>query len=139
MAKKKTKQESQVEQPIAEATHIEIDATPTEQSQGLGDTIKKITRWFGIEPCDACEARAKKLNQMFSYLKRVTRPITEAEAEQIETWKTTKKVDITELTKLYNEIFGDKQKPTSCVPCNKTMLEKLIIQIEKQDIEAGNK
>lgn len=139
MAKKKTKQEPQIEEQIIETTQLEItEETPTE-SKGLGDTIKKITRWFGIEPCDACEERAKKLNHMFSYLKRVTRPITEEEAEQIETWNKTKKVDIIPLTNLYNEIFGDKQKPTSCAPCNKTMLEKLLIQIEKQDIEAGNK
>lgn len=139
MAKKKTKQEPQIEEQITETSQVEINEETSTESKGLGDTIKKITRWFGIEPCDACEARAKKLNQMFSYLKRVTRPITEEEAEQIETWKTTKKVDIIPLTNLYNEIFGDKQKPSSCVPCNKTMLEKLLIQIEKQDIEAGNK
>lgn len=135
MAKKKTKQveEPQVEQVIIETPNTE------EQSKGLGDTIKKITRWLGIEPCDACEQRAAKLNQTFPYLKRVARPITEEEAELIESWAKTKKVDIQPLTTLFNEIFNDKQKPTSCAPCNKAMLEKLMIQIEKQDYEAGNK
>jgi hypothetical protein len=38
-------------------------------SIGLGDTISKITSFFGVEPCAPCEERKKKLNRMFGYLK----------------------------------------------------------------------
>ena len=40
-----------------------------EESKGLGDSIKKITHFFGIEPCPACEERAQRLNQLFPYSK----------------------------------------------------------------------
>jgi hypothetical protein len=39
------------------------------QSKGVGDTIAKITKAFGIKPCDACKKRQKKLNEKFPYKK----------------------------------------------------------------------
>ncbi len=32
----------------------------------LGDVIKALARLLGIEPCDECEKRAGKLNNLFS-------------------------------------------------------------------------
>lgn len=29
---------------------------------GLGDAIKKVTKFIGIKPCSSCDERAKKLN-----------------------------------------------------------------------------
>ena len=39
----------------------------TEESKGLGDTIKKITNAVGIKQCGACKKRQEKLNKMFPY------------------------------------------------------------------------
>ena len=33
---------------------------------GLGDVIQRLTEMFGVEPCGACAARARKLNAMLS-------------------------------------------------------------------------
>ena len=38
-----------------------------DSSEGLGDTIKKLTSALGIEPCEGCRKRADKLNQRFPY------------------------------------------------------------------------
>tara|TARA_A100001515_G_scaffold129321_1_gene115949 strand:+ start:105 stop:557 length:453 start_codon:yes stop_codon:yes gene_type:complete len=38
-----------------------------QKSRGLGDTIAKATKAFGIKPCGACKKRQEKLNKMFSY------------------------------------------------------------------------
>lgn len=40
-----------------------------EQSKGLGDTIKKITGFFGIPTCQECQERADWLNVKFPYAK----------------------------------------------------------------------
>ena len=37
------------------------------KSRGLGDTVAKITRKLGIEPCVKCKKRQQKLNEMFPY------------------------------------------------------------------------
>ena len=39
------------------------------ESEGLGDTIAKITTKIGIKPCGACKKRQKKLNEIFPYKK----------------------------------------------------------------------
>lgn len=38
-------------------------------SQGLGDTIAKITKTVGIEPCEDCERRRKLFNEKIAYKK----------------------------------------------------------------------
>lgn len=38
-----------------------------EPSRGLGDTIARITKRLGIEPCEPCEARRRALNARFPY------------------------------------------------------------------------
>ncbi len=37
------------------------------QSQGLGDTIKKVTDALKIPQCGACKRRQQKLNRLFPY------------------------------------------------------------------------
>lgn len=36
-------------------------------SEGLGDTIAKVTKAFGIKPCGRCKKRQQKLNEIFPY------------------------------------------------------------------------
>ena len=38
-------------------------------SKGIGDTVAKITKSFGIRPCDACERRRRLFNEMVKYKK----------------------------------------------------------------------
>jgi hypothetical protein len=36
--------------------------------QGLGDLVAKVTTFFGIEPCEACLERKRKLNELFPFI-----------------------------------------------------------------------
>lgn len=37
------------------------------RSRGLGDTIAKVTKFFGIKPCGGCSQRQEKLNELVPY------------------------------------------------------------------------
>ena len=37
------------------------------KSRGLGDTVAKVTKAFGVKPCGRCKKRQQKLNEMFPY------------------------------------------------------------------------
>jgi hypothetical protein len=37
------------------------------KSEGLGDTVKKITSAMGIKQCGPCKRRQQKLNRLFPY------------------------------------------------------------------------
>jgi hypothetical protein len=39
------------------------------ESAGFGDTVAKITKSFGINPCTGCERRRKKFNELIKYHK----------------------------------------------------------------------
>ena len=39
-------------------------------SEGFGDTVAKITKTFGIKPCEGCERRRKKFNEAIKYRKK---------------------------------------------------------------------
>ena len=39
-------------------------------SKGFGDTFAKITKTFGITPCEACEERRKDWNERLAYAKK---------------------------------------------------------------------
>jgi hypothetical protein len=39
------------------------------KSKGLGDTIAKMTKAIGIQPCGGCKKRQAKLNEIFPYKK----------------------------------------------------------------------
>jgi len=41
----------------------------SQPSKGFGDTFAKITKSFGIKPCDACEERRKTWNEKLAYAK----------------------------------------------------------------------
>ncbi len=40
------------------------------QSRGLGDTVAKVTKAFGVKPCGKCKKRQETLNRMVSYKKK---------------------------------------------------------------------
>ena len=37
------------------------------KSRGLGDTVAKVTKFFGISPCRDCGERQEFLNELFPY------------------------------------------------------------------------
>ena len=37
------------------------------KSRGLGDTVAKITKRFGVQPCGKCKERQAKLNDLVPY------------------------------------------------------------------------
>jgi hypothetical protein len=43
------------------------DAVKPRASAGLGDTIAKITKAVGVQPCSGCKERQEKLNKWFPY------------------------------------------------------------------------
>ena len=38
-------------------------------SQGLGDTVAKVTKALGVQPCGGCKKRQERLNRMVPYKK----------------------------------------------------------------------
>lgn len=106
------------------------------KSEGVGDIIKIIsTDIIGIEPCSDCEERRKKLNKMFPFTKKVEYIITEEEIEFLKTAKEINKIDTGRLTTIYNKTFKANVKPCNCPTLMKELLEKLIIQINYQEIK----
>lgn len=106
------------------------------KSKGLGDTVEKITKKTGIKKvvealtpegkdC-GCDARKELLNRLFPYNKPEC--LTDEEAEFIGSIIKLDRIDSLTQTKLnavYNRVFHDKQKSTSCAPCLKDRIQKL--------------
>lgn len=40
-----------------------------QESKGVGDTVAKITKTVGVEPCAKCEERRQRWNEKFAYKK----------------------------------------------------------------------
>jgi len=107
------------------------------RSEGLGDTIEKITTATGIKAAVdwfseatgvdcGCDARKEKLNKIFRY--RKPECLTQTEYEYIGKMKGRNVVtafEQTELNKIYNRVFNDKVQPTSCGSCMRGRLQEL--------------
>jgi len=106
------------------------------QSQGLGDTVEKITKatgikklvkWVAGEDC-GCDARKQKLNTLFKYNKPLC--LAEHEYYYLNTFFNNPKGVISpqtqgELLKIYNRIFQTKKQKSSCSSCVRTMISEL--------------
>jgi hypothetical protein len=46
---------------------LALNAEPMVKSRGLGDTIEKATKAFGVSSCGGCKKRRDKLNKMVPY------------------------------------------------------------------------
>lgn len=100
----------------------------TKPSEGLGDTINKITeatgikaavKWLVGEDC-GCEARKEKLNQLFRYSQ--PKCLTEEEYNWLTTWygrnlHSIRPDEQKQLIAIYNRVFGLKQQMTGCSSC----------------------
>jgi len=106
--------------------------TPTKRTKkpsGLGDTIESITTATGIKAAVdwfseatgvdcGCDARKEKLNKLFRY--RKPECLTKEEYDFIGKMvgrNTVTAIEQTEVNKIYNRVFKDSVKPTSCGSC----------------------
>lgn len=106
------------------------------KSEGLGDTVAKITEATGIdklvkfiagEDC-GCDERKKKLNELFPY--RTPQCLTEDEytylnESQVLSKQTLKPSEQDAILKIYNRIFGISREPTSCATCWLEIIQKM--------------
>lgn len=134
---KKSKKIAKIEEVVPEVDEVmNIDVETNKPIEGLGDVIKAVTNAVGIETCDSCEERRKKLNRMFSFLKAVKRDITPEEVEFLNSiGRTVTGEDRMELGRIYSEVFGTKVNHCNCPALYKTILDKLRTQVEYQTIE----
>ena len=107
------------------------------QSQGLGDTVEKITEVTGIkkatkflfgEDC-GCDERKEKLNKKYPY-KRNVECLKQKEFTFLDRiYKANARVlsreDNKELYKVYNRVFNAKKVSTTCGSCVKSVLDEL--------------
>ena len=102
-------------------------------SKGLGDTIAKITKWAGIEPCESCKKRQNKLNKLIPY-NSVKKEMTEDQFKSWNDWKANwngtklKDNDMTLIEDLYNAIMITNVQP--CRTCSSSGWLQLIKGID---------
>tara|TARA_R100000781_G_scaffold114188_1_gene84379 strand:- start:948 stop:1361 length:414 start_codon:yes stop_codon:yes gene_type:complete len=105
-------------------------------SEGLGDTIEKVTEatgvkklveWIAGEDC-GCDERKKVMNRLFRYNKPLC--LEEDEYNYLKDFFNTHKGVISspiqgDLLKIYNRIFQTNKQKTGCSSCVKTMVGEL--------------
>lgn len=107
----------------------------SQPSEGLGDTIEKITeatgikkavKWLAGEDC-GCDERKEKLNQIWRY--RNTKCLTEEEHEWLkeffEQQGTVRPSGKRRIIEIYNRIFSARQGDTNCKSCIRDIVNKV--------------
>jgi hypothetical protein len=108
------------------------------KSQGLGDTVEKITKATGIkkavkflagEDC-GCDERKDKLNKLIPYAK--PNCLDEWEFNFLHEWFNRKTSIVTlknqrDFVKIYNRIFNAKKKISSCNTC----VRQIVLDLKK--------
>ena len=116
---------------------------------GLGDTIENVLEKTGIakvakfilgDDCN-CEARKKKLNELFPY--RKPECLLKDEHEYLNGWFTEKRYSMKpteqkELLRIYNRVFKVNMQPTSCGSCLRDVMNKLEILYNSYKEEDAN-
>jgi len=117
-------------------SYAEWKANQEAASEGLGDSVEKITEATGIkaavkflagEDC-GCDERKEKLNKMFNYNKPEC--LTEDEYNYLSDFYSQKKSVLTGMEKqqlllIYNRVFRTNKRMTSCSPCLRNIYDKL--------------
>lgn len=104
--------------------------------EGLGDVVANITKFVGIEPCEACQRRREKWNKMFPI--REKRSMREMTEEEIKAWREFQKVRTLKLSneqrkfvcKIYSDVFGVPYYEP-CLTCDPSPYLRMI---EKMDL-----
>ena len=111
--------------------------TTKKKSEGLGDTIAKVTKKTGIdklvkfvagEDC-GCESRRERLNKLFPYNSNI-KCLQEDEYNILYGWFAIERSTVTpneqaELRKIYNRVFNKKSTASSCSSCVRDMVDRL--------------
>lgn len=118
----------------------EWKAKQDKQSEGLGDTIAKVTKATGIkkaveaiagDDC-GCSKRQEVLNRLFKYNK--PKCLTEEEYNYIADWIEKGKnqlnsLQLSEMNNIYNRVFNRKFK---CQKCSAPRMMKDLLNLFKQ-------
>lgn len=111
----------------------------SKKSSGLGDTVEKVFQATGVdklakwalgEDC-GCQERKQKLNKLFPYKKPEC--LNEEEYNYLDKFFSSKSNKVTtetqkELVTIYNRVFNEKAKTTSCGSC---FLNSIYSKLEK--------
>jgi len=114
-------------------------AKQEKESKGLGDTVEKVLEKTGVakvakfilgEDC-GCDSRKELLNRMFPYEK--PNCLTEDEYDYLANFFGERRATITSeqqksLVNIYNRVFNDNVKGTSCAPC---FVNSILKKLEK--------
>jgi len=104
--------------------------------EGLGDTVEKVTKatgikkavkWLAGEDC-GCDERKEKLNKLWSY--RKPECLSEEEFNTLQKWFSVARNQIShswqmKLLDIYNRVFKEEKKSSSCVPCVQELIDDL--------------
>ena len=107
---------------------IDLSNTKAENKpiKGLGDVVEKITKFFGIEPCDKCIKRKEKMNT-FEFLRLMDTP-TYDEVEMLKRTVVSKVLleeDKKDFFAMYNRLFKRNVKVCNCPGVILGMVETL--------------
>lgn len=97
--------------------------------------INDINVEVEVEPCKECEERKKKMNKVFPFTKTERETIKEEDVQFIS--NIGKKLTLEErilLGEIYDKVYGTKTRHCNCPQMYKQMIDKLIIQIEYQNV-----
>ena len=117
-------------------TYSEWKESQEAASEGLGDSIEKVTEATGIkaavkflagEDC-GCDERKETLNKLFSYNK--PEGLTEDEYNYLSDFYSQRKSVISGMEKqqlllIYNRVFRSNKRMTSCSACLRNIYDKL--------------
>lgn len=105
---------------------------PEKGMSGFGDLVSKVTNALGIDECDGCEERKKKLNDIFPF-NRDSRLMTEDEIKFIKDLNSRTVMSADESKRLfaiYNEITKQKVQRCTCPGLHKTMIQRMYSRID---------
>ena len=107
------------------------------QPEGLGDVVEtvlektgvaKVAKWVLGEDC-GCEERKKKLNELFPRWRK-PQCLQEEEYEWLKDWysesrRKMKSIEQQGMLKIYNRVFGVRQRPTTCSSCLRDINQRM--------------
>ena len=115
----------------------ETTQTQEQEVSGIGDVIASVTDFLGIEKCDECEARRKKLNRMFPFTRNANLITDEEDKEFISNLKDRGKLTKEEVDRIMNlmyKVFKIRVKFCNCPGLFKGYIEKLKVQLDYSNV-----
>tara|TARA_R110000803_G_scaffold200351_1_gene264683 strand:+ start:193 stop:570 length:378 start_codon:yes stop_codon:yes gene_type:complete len=120
------------------------------KSKGLGDTIEKITEVTGVKKATAflfgkdcgCDERKEKLNKLYPYRKPeclLQKEYKFLDSMYLDNPRTLSEEDNKQLHSIYNRVFKDTKKATSCGSCVKGVMSELKVIYNEYKKDADTK